>query len=124
MKRLLLALLIAAPAAAEPIRDDLWVTNGFVYTSTVLNNTLYIGGEFDRIGPSTGNFRPVNATAGARLLPSLGVDGAVNAIVADGSGGFILGGSFKHYQGVERSSLARIDANGNLTSWDPGVNGI
>ena len=122
---LCLALLtLAAPAAAQGVRDDMWVTNGFVYTSTILANTLYLGGQFTRIGPATGGFMPTDATTGVRTLPALNVDGAVNAIVADGSGGFILGGSFKHYQGVERASIARVDASGNLLPWNPGVNGI
>src|SRR6185503_1397336 len=112
----------ALPAFAQPIRDDLWVTNGYVYSSTVLGNTLYIGGDFNRIGPPTGGFMPTHSTTGFRLLPSLGVDGAVHSIVADGSGGFILGGSFQHYNGVGRGNLARVDANGALTDWNPGVN--
>ncbi|MEP7027307.1 MAG: FlgD immunoglobulin-like domain containing protein [Candidatus Eisenbacteria bacterium] len=115
---------LAVPASAQSIRDDLWVTNGFVYTNTILGNTMYIGGLFTRIGPATGNFMPVDGTTGLKTLPALNVDGAVNAIVADGSGGFILGGSFKHYAGAGRASLARIDATGNLTSWNPGVTGI
>ena len=105
---LALLLLLAAPASAQVVRDDMWVTNGFVYTSTIVGNTLYMGGQFTRIGPSTGGFMPTNQATGIKTLPSLGVDGAVNAIAADGTGGYIIGGSFKHYRGVERSSLARI----------------
>ncbi len=55
-------LLMAVPVSAQSIRDDLWVTNGFVYTNTILGSTMYIGGQFTRIGPATGNFMPVDAT--------------------------------------------------------------
>jgi hypothetical protein len=120
----LVFLAFAIPAFAQPIRDDLWVTNGFVYTETILGNTMYIGGNFNRIGPATGGFMPTNATTGARTLPGPAVDGAINAIVADGSGNYIIGGSFKHYQGVERDNIAKVDANGDLLAWNPGVNGV
>jgi len=127
MRRLTLCLALltfAVPASAQVVRDDMWVTNGFVYSSALLANTLYLGGQFNRIGPATGGFMPTDATTGIKTLPAFNVDGAVNAIVADGTGGYIIGGSFKHYKGVERSSLARIDANGDLRAWNPGVNGI
>ncbi len=115
---------LARPLEAQTIRDDLWVTNGYVYSQAVLGNTLYLGGLFNRIGPATGNFMPTDATTGVKTLPALNVDGAVNAIAGDGSGGFILGGAFKHYQGVARAGLARVDGSGNLLAWNPGVTGV
>jgi hypothetical protein len=127
MRRLTLCLALltlAAPAFAQGVRDDMWVTNGFVYSSTILRNELVLGGQFTRIGPATGGFMATDASTGIKNLPAFNVDGAVNAIVADGTGGYIIGGSFKHYRGVERSSLARVDANGELRAWNPGVNGI
>src|SRR5689334_7630497 len=114
----LILALTAAGAAAQSIRDDLWVTNGSVFSQAVVGNTLYLGGQFNRVGPATGGFMPTDVTTGQATLPPLGVDGAVNAIVNDGSGGFILGGSFQHYNGVARSNLARVDASGTLLDWN------
>jgi len=34
--------LCAVPASAQSIRDDLWVTNGYVYTTTILDNTRLV----------------------------------------------------------------------------------
>lgn len=122
---LLLALMMfwGSAASAQVLRDDLWVTNGGVYASTVVGNTLYLGGNFSRVGPATGGLMPVHAATGSpRQLPLL-VDGTIKAIVSDGAGGWYVGGLFRHIQGVARNSLARISATGAVQAWDPSVSG-
>jgi hypothetical protein len=49
--------------------------------------------------------------------------GAVSAIVADGQGGWYIGGSFTSVGGVERRKLARINADGTLHPWRSQLNG-
>lgn len=122
---LLLAMMIfwSSAASAQVLRDDLWVTNGGVYASTVVGNTLYLGGDFSRVGPATGGLMPVHATAGSPLQAPLLVDGTIKAIIPDGAGGWYVGGSFRHVMGVPRNSLARISANGTVQAWDPNVSG-
>jgi hypothetical protein len=44
----------------------------------------------------------------------LELDGAVNAVQPDGSGGWYLGGDFSTVQGQGRNGLARVGANGQL----------
>ena len=126
MTRFLLLVLMmfsVSPASAQVLRDDLWVTNGGVYASTVVGNTLYLGGNFSRVGPATGGLMPVHVTTGSPLQVPLLVDGTIKAIVPDGAGGWYVGGGFRHIQGFARNSLARIRANGTVQAWDPNVNG-
>ncbi len=120
----ILVLFGASAASAQALRDDLWVTNGGVYASTVVGNTLFLGGDFSRVGPATGGLMPVHSTTGLPLQAPLDVDGTIKAIIADGAGGWYVGGSFRHIQGVARNSLARIDATGAVRPWNPGVIGF
>jgi hypothetical protein len=120
---LLFLILIAAPASAQVLRDDLWVTNGGVYASTVVGNTLYLGGSFSRVGPATGGLMPVGVVGAKPTLAPLLVDGAIYAMLADGMGGWYVGGMFRHVNGVARNSVARVSATGDVKPWNPGVNG-
>jgi len=120
----LFLVLSALPASAQALRDDLWVTNGTVYATAELNNILYVGGSFDRVGPPMGGLMPVSATTSLPKTAALNVDGQVNAIVYDGAGGWYVGGAFLHVQGQPRSCLARIDGEGNLLPWNPGCSGV
>jgi hypothetical protein len=52
------------------------------------------------------------------------VDGTINAVAADGSGGWYIGGSFSNVGGTPRANLAHILSSGALDSaWNPGTNG-
>ncbi|WP_287152455.1 hypothetical protein [Candidatus Solincola tengchongensis] len=51
------------------------------------------------------------------------VNGNIYAVISDGSGGWIIGGSFTEVGGIQRSCLARINADGSLAPFNPGVNG-
>jgi hypothetical protein len=121
---IVLLFLTALPATAQVLRDDLWVTNGGVFASTVLDNKLYLGGSFNRVGPATGGLMPVRTTTGQNVSEPMNLDGSINAMIPDGAGGWYVGGSFRHLLGQARSSLARINANGELRPWNPGCDGV
>ena len=128
----------AGVAVAEPLvtavpmnQQDtrMWMTSdidGGTGTVSALDyasdGTLYIGGEFTHVGPPTGGFGAIGADgriSGAYPY----VDGIVYASVADGSGGFYIGGDFDSVGGVARQNLARISADGTLdATWNPGAN--
>src|SRR4029078_5164335 len=55
-------------AATQLPRADLWVPNTSVSAAVVDGNTLYIGGGFNIVGPSTGNSSLLNPTTGAPVL--------------------------------------------------------
>ena len=136
-----------APAAAVPLATavpspnhdtTMWVasnpeaTNYTVYaTEYAADGTLYLGGAFTYVGPPTGGHGIIsNDGTGDGMADGTMegaypyVDGNVNATVAvgDGSGDFIIGGTFTSVGGVARSNLARINADGTLdTAWTTGA---
>ena len=61
--------LSTAPATAQVVDTTLWVTNGNVRTAILSGSTLYLGGEFSVVGPSTGGGVPLSATTGSILPP-------------------------------------------------------
>ncbi|MEO6463804.1 MAG: PQQ-binding-like beta-propeller repeat protein [Candidatus Eisenbacteria bacterium] len=89
-----------------------------------VGDTLYIGGFFSAVGPSTGGGVPLDLASGVPQRPFARVAGRVTAVVPDGSGGWFIGGHFTAVEGVPRLNLAHILADGSVAAWDPGVSGI
>jgi hypothetical protein len=103
------------------IDTTMWVTNGKVDEIIREGNTIYIGGEFTYVGPNTGAGGTINLQDGKlSKTPLLKIDGDVMASVADGKGGWYIGGKFKTVQGVVCNGLAHILPNGVIDkSWNP-----
>ncbi len=112
-------LLFAASANADPSTVSRlgWVTNGHVQAAVQVGNTLYIGGAFTRVAPASGalgSLFGISTTTGepGTVLPL--VDGIVNAVEPDGSGGYYIGGAFTTVGGAARPNLAHVLADGSL----------
>ena len=74
---------------------------------------LYIGGDFDYVGPVTGSAVKLDGLGQVDTnLPR--VNGSVYAVVADDGGGWFIGGEFDAVGGVARNNLAHINAAGIL----------
>jgi len=122
-----LALPVAASASPpnlsyNPAPADVpswWGTNGRVMDIVTAGGRVYLAGGFDYVGPSTGYGVGVDGSSGNRLSGAPLVDGVVTAAVSDGSGGWFIGGSFTHVDGVYRAGAAQITAGGKVTSWNP-----
>ena len=118
--------LVGAPSAlasASSTPLDSYVTNGTVDTVAQSGGTLYLGGSFTRVGPRTGGAVPTSDTTGQVQTPFPQVNGEVDAMAPDGSGGYFIGGTFTAVGGVAISNAAHILANGTLdTSWNPNPN--
>ena len=57
---------------AQDIRDEVYVTDGTVVAVAQAGGTIYIGGNFSYVGPSTGSAVPIDAATGAALgLPKV-----------------------------------------------------
>jgi hypothetical protein len=121
-----LVLLPSAPGAglAQSVDPDLWVTNDQVRSIVTDGITIYVGGDFTRIGPLTSSAAAIDASTGVVQHPYPRVEGYVRAVEPDGSGGWYLGGTFTAVQGQPRTNLAQLDAAGNLTAWNPNPNGV
>jgi hypothetical protein len=116
--------LATPPAAAQVIDTTLWVTNGTVNAVVRDGNTIYIGGGFTLVGPSTGGGAALSMASGGPLNPLPRVHGSVSAVVPDGSGGWYIGGTFTAVGGLPRSNLAHILGDGTVAAWNPNANNL
>jgi hypothetical protein len=101
-----------------------FVTDGEVFAIDEVGGTIYVGGRFGYAGPVTGHGVPVDATTGEALDGFPVVDGAVQTVVPDGTGGWFIGGGFTRVGGVPRAGLARILSDNTVAAWDPNHNGF
>ncbi|MEO7431617.1 MAG: hypothetical protein ABIR62_06260 [Dokdonella sp.] len=95
-----------------------YVTNGPVRAGAQAGNTIYNGGSFDRIGLRTGPGVEVGPDgsqhaglpeiAGSGPSAFIGFGGGLNKVIADGAGGWYVGGLFTHVGDLPRTNLAHI----------------
>lgn len=116
---LLAALAPGGTAGAQTLalRAAAWETDGPVFALARTSDTLYLGGEFSCIGPHMGRSLPLDPVTGPPALPFLEVDGVVRTCVADGFGGWFLGGAFTRVGSLVRNNIAHVLASGEV---DPG----
>ncbi len=117
----LLPIVGVAPATADPIPGDTWVTDGDVDAMAIANGKVYIGGRFSQVGPNTGGGAEVGTASGAYNAAFARIDGAVYAVVSDGAGGWYIGGDFSFVDGLSRPRAAHLDAGGGVTAWRPNI---
>jgi outer membrane protein assembly factor BamB len=129
-----LLLSAASPSAAAVASADAsppttisgrYVVSGWVSTTLKIGNTVYVGGEFSHIARRTGS-AVVVPTRGGRIEPVRAevAGGPVYAAVADGSGGWYVGGAFSTVGDARRDGLAHLRADGTLDrAFDPPVFG-
>ncbi len=135
MKRILLSFLILnasfsiAPQGATAQNPQLephwWQPNGQVNAIVKDGNTVYLGGSFTSVNPSTPEpyGTQIDLTTGFPDFSFANPNGAVYAALPDGSGGWYIGGAFTQVGGVVRNRIARINSDGTLHPWNPNANG-
>jgi uncharacterized membrane protein len=111
--------------------DRTFVTDGDVNAISRVGDTIYIGGSFARVGPRTGPGVQValDGTLDMQLSEVSGagpsISGAaatgLRAVVADGAGGWYIGGGFTHVGGAAHTNVAHILADHSV---DPAFNPI
>ncbi len=105
------------------VNEDIWVPNSTVFATVRFGNTIYIGGHFDIIGPSTGHGAAISIITAEPDLSYAKVNGHIYAVVSDGSGGWYIGGYFTKVGGVDRNNIAHIYEDGSLDEhWNPDAN--
>ena len=82
--------------------------DGGASTATQIGRRLFVAGRFDQVGPPTGGAVVVDADGTPKLGAFPFIDGAVNEIVADGFGGWVVVGGFRQVAGQPFTSFARI----------------
>src|SRR5688572_6898876 len=105
------------------IQDSLY-TNAPVRTIAKKGSTAYIGGACNQAGSRIRYAQPIDKATQEELNYIGPPNGPVRAIVEDGNGGWYIGGDFTQVAGQSRNHVAKINADGSLSSWDPGCNGI
>jgi hypothetical protein len=78
------------------------------------NGTLFVGGRFRYFSPRVGAGVIAHAGTGANLTAALNINGPVISAIADGVGGWFIGGNFTKVAGQKRAGIARIGADGSL----------
>lgn len=119
---------------AQTVNQRLWVPNGQVRAMVKSGNTVYIGGDFSYVGPVTGAGVVLSPSTGNILAASPLVSGPVRndgstpeifVSEPDPAGGWYIGGSFTHVNGIPRNNLAHILPNGAVNpNWNPNPNGV
>lgn len=115
-----LVVFTSLPAGAATIgfsttpRDG-WDTNGTVYATKIVGNTLYLGGSFTQVRSATGqveartNMAAISLDTGTLLPFRADTDTPVRAIEGDGATVWV-GGSFSRVNGAYRRRIAALDA--------------
>jgi hypothetical protein len=100
-----------------------YTTDGAVNAITQVQNTVYIGGTFTKVGPPADGIALLNSSGITdNTLPL--VNGSVYAAVPDGSGGWYIGGLFSAVGTTPRNNLAHILPNRSVdTAFAPSVSG-
>lgn len=110
---LLVPLLCSDVRAQEPLRE-LYSPNNFVRSAAIAVDTLYIGGDFTAVAPTTGQAAVLDPTTGLPDFSQARVSGEVDVILPDGTGGWYVAGDFEFAGGQPRRNLAHVLADGSL----------
>jgi uncharacterized repeat protein (TIGR01451 family) len=109
---------------AQQLDTTMWVANREVNAILKVGNTIYLGGEFDYIGPNTGSAGIINTTSGEPESSFPRVNGSVNKSVSDGKGGWYLLGIFISVGGIPKKNIAHIKPDYTLdTEWNVKTDG-
>lgn len=104
----------AAPATPSNVDTGNLVLDGRVESVDVEGDVAYLGGSFTHVGARTGAYARTDASgANVAGMPEV-AGGYVRDIVADGSGGIFIGGSFTYVGGIPRNRIAHIESDGTL----------
>lgn len=133
LKRLLLFLiypsLFLVYAQAQTQDYNHWITDGVIHDFVEDANFIYAGGQFDYVGPPTGNGTSITETNTNPDLSQCRPNGNIYVSIPDGSGGWFIGGAFTHIVTsstsiVPRNRIAHILNTGQLDlTWNPNASG-
>lgn len=104
-----------------------WMTDGLVraIAEDTAHQRVVVGGDFQRLIPpyNTAHGGVVDLATGIMRPNDVRPDDRVRCVLADGAGGWYIGGDFLQVGGVFRQHLAHVLADGTLAPWNPVVNG-
>jgi hypothetical protein len=109
-----------APGSSLTMNDELWIPDGKVNAIARSGNTIYLGGNFSRVGPSTGHFAAIDTIHGSVNPGFPKINGSVQTIISDGNGGWFIGGNFNKVGKVTCINLVHLKADKTVDAqWMP-----
>lgn len=108
------------------VADNTWITDGAVaaIARDPSTGTVYIGGNFTYIGSPTGSGVPLDTNTGRPEAGHPRVNGSVNAVAPDGTGGWYIAGAFTQVGALVRGRLAHILGDKSVDpAWNPIADG-
>jgi len=112
---------------AQNVQENLWMPNGTVHATALSpsGDTLYIGGEFWYVGPHTGNNALLSTDSDTSDISWPKVNGSINSVMPDGSGGWFVGGKFTQADNIQCNNLVHIKNDNSIDkNFLPVVNSI
>ena len=112
-----------ASLAAIP-RTGYWVPGLGDYVNAMAKSTttVYMGGQFQYLGPQVPNGIALNASTGIKNSSYPKFNNEVLDVISDGAGGYYVGGWFTKVGGVSKSYLVRILSSGSVdTTFNPSI---
>lgn len=104
--------------------QQMMTTNLAVTAVAVDGDYTYIGGGFNYVGYAVGGGVKLKIDSVTANFSFPLVNGVINSIVADGEGGWIIGGNFLKVGSYNRNNLAKLDSNGSVDeNWIPDPDG-
>ncbi|MBI4646633.1 MAG: hypothetical protein HY738_08605, partial [Bacteroidia bacterium] len=85
--------------------------NGTVYSIYQNTGKLYFGGDFNYVGKVSSNIALIDNATGLFDSSMPRINGTVNCVIADGSGGWYVGGSFTKTGVYNYKNLVHINAD-------------
>lgn len=107
------------------LRREAWDTDGTVFAVVVTNDIVYVGGQFDYVSPRRAQLLSLDRFTGAAEpdFPTI-LGGGINAIVADGAGGWFIGGDFAGVGTADHLHLVHVRSDLSVdTAFQPNPNG-
>jgi hypothetical protein len=95
-------------------QDNLHSPNGEVYSIYKQGNTVYYGGDFNAVGPSTGSGAKINLNNAQPNTNLPRIVGTINVTIPDGAGGWFVGGNFSRIGNYDIKNLAHIKSDNSV----------
>lgn len=97
---------------SQTLDTNLWIPNGPVYATEKFNNKIYIGGNFDYVGPYSGSAVKFDTTSSIPSLSFPKINGVVYAVISDNYGNWYIGGNFNKVNNLPIQNLVKVLPNG------------
>lgn len=102
------------------------MVNGSIYSLLLsgsgVDKTLFAGGNFTKVGHSAPAAIAVDLSTGEASNPfEVSSYHNISDMIELSDGSIIIGGGFTRVKGITRNGLAKINPDGTLSTWNPGV---